>query len=46
MPRRHERINAFTLKHNRIRDNILDRYGTTGNQPQALHSPHTFFPPN
>ena len=37
MPRRHERINAFTLKQNGIRGNMLDRCGTTGNQPQTLH---------
>ncbi|KDP09539.1 hypothetical protein MAV100_11225 [Mycobacterium avium subsp. hominissuis 100] len=37
MPRRHERINALTLKHNGIRGNRLDRCGTTGNQPQTHH---------
>ncbi len=37
MPRRHERIDAFTLKHNRIGGNRLDRCGATGNQTQTLH---------
>jgi len=44
-PRGHERIDAFTLKHNGIPSNGLNGDGATGHQPQTLHHPHTFFPP-
>lgn len=33
-------VHAFTLKHNRIGGNMLDRCGPTGNQPQTLHPAH------